>query len=142
VARLSIPGLTTKVPILTVWSTGPGVLFFVLLVILGTLRAYRTADRRLDAAPDDETTDEHPNAIDWATYTTRTAPKLLNWTLGFAYPLYMSVFAYEASYILVALAGTLAPVPGRWLFVGIGVVEAVPTYLLLLAFWLGRIRRW
>ena len=138
---LTIPGTATRFPVLTVWATGGPVLLFVLLVILGALRAYTRAYHQLAPASDDETVDDHPNAIDWAADSTAATPKALAWLLGFSYPLYMTVFAVEATILLLTVARWPVAVPGRELFTILGIIEAVPVYLLLLPFWYERVVR-
>src|SRR5213080_2519783 len=142
VAPVSIPGLTVPLPLLTVWASGASVLFYVLLVILGTLRAYLTAETNLKPESGDETVDDHLNAIDWAAYTTHSSAALVKWLLGFSYPLYMTIFTVEATILLVTVARSPFPVPGRSFFTSIAVLEGILTYGFLVRFWWGRARRW
>jgi hypothetical protein len=138
---LSFPLLNVPLPVLPVMASAPAVLFFVLLVLFGTLRAAKTVEDTIGTAAIDETTDEHPNAIDWATYTTTKSPRSLAGILWFAYPIYASVFVFEATYFGVVLAVTPLPVPGRWPLLIISGIEGLFVYILLFRFWAGRLAR-
>jgi len=136
----AVPFVNVPLSSAAVLVTSPAVILFLQLVIFGALRALTTAEKALK--PDiDETTDEHYNAIDWAVYTTKDSPLWLQRVAWFAYPLYMLVFTAEAIYFLVLAALPSVNVPGRWVVIGIAVVEAAIVLNLTFGFWAGRFRR-
>src|SRR5207237_653875 len=80
--------------------------------------------------------------FDWVAYTTHSSAALVKWLLGFSYPLYMTIFTVEATILLVTVARSPFPVPGRSFFTSIAVLEGILTYGFLVRFWWGRARRW
>ena len=140
-AALYLPVLNLPLPASAILATAPAVLFFLQLVIFGTMRAFDTADQALKPGGANESLDHHSNAIDWAVYTSDKSPKLATKIAGLSYPLYMIVFTAEATYFLWALMLTPLPVPHRWYFVPIALLEGVFVYLFLVRFCIGRVRR-
>lgn len=135
-ASLTIPALSTPLPSWAVLASAPAVLFFVIIVIFGTMRAWATAESIIDPEPGDETIDEHPNAMDWATYTTDRSPQWVRRILSLGYPSYLSLFALEAWYFLVSLPGESVDIPGRWPLVMIASAEGTVVFWLLTRYWL------
>lgn len=66
VATLPVPLLRVNVPSLIVWATGPTVLSFLVLMLMGALRAHTTSREHLEIADGEdvgaEAADQHPNA--------------------------------------------------------------------------------
>jgi hypothetical protein len=79
----------------TLWASGPVVIFLLIVIIHGTLRAFRTAQEalKLDCLPTGSTEpyDLAPNAIDFTVYTPRKASSTLCALLLLAYPVYLSI---------------------------------------------------
>jgi hypothetical protein len=136
---VNLPVLNLELPSTAVLATAPTVLFFLQLVIFGTMRALDTADRALKPEGVSESLDHHSNAIDWAVYTSDKSPKLAMKVAALSYPLFMLVFTAEATYFLWLLWNSA--VPYRLYFVVIAVLEGLFVYYFLLGFWFRRIRR-
>jgi hypothetical protein len=100
------PLIGLEVSSTAIWASGPGVLCFLILVILGSTRAVGVARKALDLpnlGPDAEAFDTAPNVIDLAAYSTTGSPKWVRWVLGLSYPAVLTVFLVEAVWILVLL---------------------------------------
>jgi hypothetical protein len=117
--------------------TGPSVLFFLVLVIFGSSRAYGTAEAKATAAAKEpsEALDTAPNPLDLAVYTTADSPQWLLRVLRLTYPLFISVFAAEATWLLVGLFTHTAHTLGTWAFRALGLLTGVPALVLLLRGW-------
>lgn len=106
-----------------VWMTAPGVLSYLILIIMGSLRAYSRARdqaglRELDHSA--EPYDTAPNALDLAAYTTPDSKPWVTHILYFVYPAFLTLFVIEAIVIEIGVArqgGTLALI---LLFIGGG----------------------
>lgn len=133
---LAIPFLQIEVSARTVWGFGPLVLGFLLNVLMGALRAYRSPlealERDLGTEMANEALDAHPNALDFAVYTTHESPGWLKRLLILTYPTVLTLIWAEAVWLLELLAGRQSEVPlGRWLFWTAILVLAAATYQLL-----------
>ena len=135
----TVPVLGLQLPTLGIWESSPAVLFFVILAFFGALRAYTTAHNEI--APGDETADENPNALDWFAYTTTKSPVWVRRLLGLTYPLFVSVFAFEAALILASIVRVPIPLPGKWPLVIVGATEGIIAAWFLVRFWGGRFAR-
>ncbi len=139
---IELPGL--KIPISTgvVWESSPPVLFFLILVIAGSHRAYKRAEavlRTLGVA-ESESVDRFPNAVDLLVYTSPGSPKPAQKILRFTYQLFLSLFAVEAGYLLWRIWCHRLSLPVSWLFLGLGVVTGLFALAFLAQSWVARWR--
>jgi hypothetical protein len=96
----------------TVWVLGTAgpVLAFLVMVVIGSLRAWTTAANQLKLKGEDyllERLDTRPNAIDLAVYTTRKSPRLFAVLGYFAYPLVLTAALFEAAWITLTHRGSI-----------------------------------
>ena len=100
---LEIPIIRLEVSALYVWASGPLVLSFLMLVIMGSLRAHRTSRDALglgEEGADAEPYDLYPNAIDLAAYTTTKTHRWIKvLTSLFAYYLFSVLVLAEALWL-------------------------------------------
>lgn len=137
-----IPGLGISLPADAMLATAPAVLFFIQIVIFGTMRAVTRADQVLKSIGGvDESIDYHSNAIDWAVYTTDASPKWVKNLAGLGYAVFMAVFTAEATYFLCELAQDPFAAPAGLLLLAIGALEASVVYPFLLMHIMGRLNR-
>ncbi len=100
---------------------------FLMLVILGTMRAYAKAREQLGLGHADwsgEQLDTSPNAIDFAFYTTPASPKVVAAILHFPYTAFLVTGLVEAAWLVKRLVDACAP--ARWTFVVAGGVLWLP----------------
>ena len=123
--RGSLDETSLKVPIVDlevsgslVLGFGPLLISFLVLVMLGTMRAYTRAREQLGLGRADwsgEQFDTSPNAIDFAFDTIPSSPKVVATALHFAYPLFLVTGLVEAAWLAKRLVDACAP--ARWMFV-------------------------
>jgi hypothetical protein len=101
-----------------VLAFGPALISFLVLIVLGTARAYRWARQKLSLGGSGdwsgEEFDTSPNAIDLAFYTT---PRTLETVVGkaivtvvhFVYPTFLAGALGEAAWLAKSLVGDCAP---------------------------------
>lgn len=141
-APVTIPVLGIPLPTNAIWATAPAVLFFIQLVIFGTMRAVSRVDEVLKSTGGvDESIDYHSNAIDWAVYTTDKSPKWVTKVAGLSYAAYLGVFAAEATYFLIRLADNRTSVPRGRILLAIAALEALILYPFLVVHIVGRLNR-
>ncbi len=134
---VKVPLAELPLPVTAIALTGPSVLFFLILVLLGSSRAYGTAEDKLTAGGKEpsEAFDTAPNPIDLAVYTTTDSPEGLKRVLRLTYPVFVSVFAAEATWLLVGLFTHPASIPGTWAFRVLGLLTGVPALVMLVRGW-------
>ena len=137
---LKVPIVELEVSAAVVLGFGPALISFLVLVILGTTRAYTTARGHLDLGRADWSGEEldPPNAIDFAFYTTRASPKPIAVVLHFPYTLFLLAGLVEAAWIAKRLVD--AGAPARWMFVVAGAVFWLPALCLVGRLAHGRVR--
>ena len=95
-----------------VLASGPSAIAFVVLVLMGALRATKVAVDRMGARwglPGEmERFDEHPNALELALYTTAASPSAIAAALYVAYPLLLVLTLIEAAWLWVVTNGLLS----------------------------------
>jgi hypothetical protein len=133
-ARAGFDETSLKVPIVdlevsgtVVLGFGPALISFLVLVILGTMRAYTRAREQLGLGRADwsgEEIDTSPNAMDFAFYTTRATSKAVATVLHFPYTAFLLAGLVEAAWIAKQLVDACAP--ARWMFVVAGAVFWLP----------------
>jgi hypothetical protein len=138
---VELPVLGIPLPVAAISLAAPSVLFFVLLVVMGSMRAYRTAETKATSpGTPSEAIDASPNPLDLAVYTTTDSPTWLQRVLVLTYPLFLSVFAAEATWILLSLFKAPDGL-ATWLFRLLGVLTGIPALVLLLRLWHRALRR-
>jgi hypothetical protein len=128
-ATFRVPLINLEVPKLLVWASGPAILCFLVLMLMGALRAHTTSQTTLGIGgkADAEAADLHPNALDFAFYTTADSKDLVKWFFGcfspyFLFPVAVLVLAAFMGWLLYSEAsGGL-----RWVFVAVGLVLWLP----------------
>jgi hypothetical protein len=139
-APVQVPFLGVPLSLTAISLSAPFVLFFLLLVILGSMRAYRTAEEGATSEEDlSEAMDSSPNPLDLAVYTTADSPDLLKRILALTYPLFLSVFAAEATWLLIGIF-VRPDGPAIWVFRILGALTGIPALILLLLVWRRAIR--
>jgi len=146
--RVGIDETSLKVPIVdlevsgsVVLGFGPALISFLVLVILGTMRAYTKARGQLGLGRADwsgEELDTSPNAIDFAFYTTRASPKVVATVLHFPYTAFLLAGLVEAAWLAKRLVDACAPAP--WMFVVAGGVLWLPAVWLVCCLLYRRVR--
>ena len=129
---LKVPIVDLEVSGAVVLGVGPALISFLVLVILGTMRAYTRAREQLGLGRADwsgEELDSSPNAMDFAFYTTRASPKVIATVLHFPYTFLLLGGLVEAAWIAKRLVDACPP--ARWAFVGAGAVFWLPAMWLL-----------
>lgn len=135
-AQITVPILDIPLPAFAIASSGASVLFFLLLVVLGTMRAYKSAEAAATTnGTPSEAIDSAPNPLDLAVYTTAASPEWIKTALGLTYPMFLSIFAVEATWLLVWLFTYSDYSLGTWAFRVLGVVTGLPAIILLLRLW-------
>jgi len=137
--RVGLDETSLKVPIVdlevsgsVVLGFGPALISFLVLVILGTMRAYTKAREQLGLGRADwsgEQLDTSPNAIDFAFYTTPASPKLVATVLHFPYTAFLLTGLVEAAWLAKRLVDACAP--AQWIFVVAGGVLWLPAVWLV-----------
>jgi hypothetical protein len=139
---VTAPFLGIEVSAEVVWAWGPAILAYVILVIMGSLRAYTRAHDQAGLGSFDfsgEPYDSSPNALDLAAYTTPESRRWIKVLLYFKYPLFLSLFVVEAILIEIELAQRPDPVStGLW---ALGAVPLIPAAWQLAGMWAARIER-
>ena len=121
--RVMLPLVGVDFDVEALRASGPAVLFFIIIVTFGTLRAHGEALRELGVPRDPkvalsesdqlfaEASDSSPNPLDFAAYSRRKW-KGLPWALLLLnYPLYFAFFAAEGVFLWIRMvsAQTLTP---------------------------------
>jgi hypothetical protein len=131
---LVVPVVNLELSGKAVLSFGPVVLSFLVLAILGSLRAFGHARKQLGLKTSGdwsgEELDTSPNAIDLSLYTTSKSPKVVATVAHFAYPAFLLTALVEAAWLekrLIdgqdeqwygfAVAGALLWLPAVWLVI-------------------------
>ena len=125
VPPLRVPFINLELSAPTLIASGPAIIAFLVVVVMGAIRAYSHAQDKLDitnVAGAAEPLDVHPNALDFAAYTTERTPKWLATILYFVYPTYLAAALLEAAWLWVNLAGQSGDsIPGRTGFLTVAV---------------------
>ena len=79
--------------------------------------------------------DRNPNALDFAAYTTRNSARWLRQLLLLKYPLVLTVFLFEAEWMLIQVWRSDQPIPFKTFFVGVGVILSIPAILKVFEYW-------
>lgn len=116
--------------------SGPAVLFFLVLVIHGSARAYETAEKLATKGGRPlEAIDSAPNPIDLAIYVKPSSPRALKLLESFRYPAFLSLFVAEAVWLLVEMLTACEMARGSWVFGLLGILFGLPAATLVLRLW-------
>ena len=133
-------------------ASAPAVLFFLIVVIYGTLRAYGVAGGELGVDPSPtkseeksvkyaEALDVAPNAIDMAVFTRKRFGRSPLVILLAAYPLYLTIFAVEGILLWCRLYRESVRFEGWLFFVVAGAALGVVASTQVLWFWWRRLKK-
>jgi hypothetical protein len=104
---LRVPIVDLDLDARVVLASGPATIAFVVLVMMGALRATKVALERIgpdwEAAGEMERFDEHPNALELACYTTSESNSIVAAVLYILYPLLLIAALAEALWLWVRL---------------------------------------
>lgn len=126
----------------TVLASGGPVLAFLVLVVVGAIRAWTHALEQVRGtvpATDAEPLDAHPNAIDLAVYTTDRSPAILRRLLSLAYALFLTVGLAES--VWLGWWAWSVRIPARPVLIGVMTITWLPAALLVLGMWHTRLRQ-
>jgi hypothetical protein len=140
-ATIRVPIVDLDLDALTVQASGGPIIAFLVLVIIGAIRAWTHAleqFRGTKPARRAEQLDTHPNAIDLAIYTTDSSPALLRKALYFAYPVFLLGGLAESAVLGWSLWRTPS-VPGRAGFLAFQLLTWIPAAYLVVAMVVTRI---
>jgi|GEM_PF-1779178 len=142
--QITVPIVSLKLDAATVLASGGPIVAFLVLVIMGAIRAWTHAleqYRGTSPANDAEQLDTHPNALDLAMYTTDKSPAVMRHLLSFVYPLFLTAALVESVWLGWWLWSDPV-VPGREYFLVAWVVSWIPAAVLVLSnMWWKRIRQ-
>ena len=139
---INVPIVDLRLDRLTVLASGAPVMAFLVLVVMGAIRAWtRAAEQVRGEAPakDVEPLDTYPNAIDLAMYTTSDSPKSVRKLLSFAYPLFLTSALIEVAWLALPVVSGPERVVGAWGYLAGVLVLAVPALVLVGTMWKHRI---
>jgi hypothetical protein len=134
-------------------AASSSVLFILVLVAFGALSAYGVAydewKKAVGATPGSapeedllaEAADPVPNALDLAVYSVERVHPRIKTLMLFAYPGYLSIFAFEGIRLWCRFRTGPTTLPGYTFFLTTGAVLGVIASAQLLAFWFRRVRR-
>jgi hypothetical protein len=143
VQTITVPIVELQLDTLSVLSSGGPIIAFLILVVIGAIRAWSHAleqVRGTKPAEGVEQLDTHPNAIDLAIYTTANSPSFLRNLLYFAYPLFLLAALIESGLLGWWVMHT-PMVPGRALVIAAQALTWLPAAWLVLSMWVGRFKR-
>lgn len=154
----AIPGIGIVLESHVILGAAPSILFILIIVVAGSLRAYGSAARELGLdtgskhLPDphlvkrSEAHDSVPNALDLAVFSSKRFEGL-PWTLLLLnYPVYLSVFALAAGYLWIQLVLNVESFSGwpliLWFFfVMTSLVLGIVALIQILVLWYRRSAR-
>jgi len=103
---VKVPVLDLELGVASILAGGPVVLSFLVLVVIGALKAYRRASEQLGIDPADpraEATDAEPNFLDMAFYSmgsTRPVLRHIPHVVQLKYPVFLSAVLLQAGNLL------------------------------------------
>jgi hypothetical protein len=140
---ITVPIVELDLGTLTVEASGGPIIAFLVLVIIGAIRAWTHALEQIRGsrpAKDAEQLDTHPNAIDLAIYTTDSSPAIIRKAVYFAYPLLLLAGLAESALLAWWLWRTPS-VPARTVFLILQLVTWIPAAFLVVAMVVTRTRQ-
>ena len=125
--KVKAPIVNLELDVAPILAAGPAILSFLVLVVMGALRAYRRAGEHLGLGPSDqrgEATDTEPNFLDLAFYSTGSKRPILRHVehiVLFKYPVFLSLVLVQAGYL--------------WRYWTLSVLGVLGVLLWLIAWW-------
>jgi hypothetical protein len=140
---VTVPFVDLQLSSLPIWGVGPAVIFFVLAVLMGSLRAYRTASDVLEISQlgKGEAYDVNPNALDFLVYTTPESSSWLKRWLLFTYPFVVTLFWVEAVWLAIEIWRSDIVLHLEWLYLATAGLLAVPASWRIAAYWARNAKR-
>lgn len=139
---VKVPVVDLELDAGTVLASGGPIMAFLVLVMMGAIRAWTNALMHISgasSAKDAEKLDTHPNAIDLAVYTTKDSPALLRKLLYFAYPLFLITALIESLMLGYSSLRTLSA-SGQALLIAAQALTWIPATILVLIMWATRFK--
>lgn len=139
--QVAVPVVGVHANLQAVWSTGPIVLAFLVLVLMGSIRAYGVAWKATGI--DEERFEEHslaPNPLDLAFYSHRG--DRVKWVARveyLAYPITVTIPLLEAGWLLHRVWTRVGDVRAGWFILGLGAVAMLAASYVVLILWVDRI---
>lgn len=140
--QITVPAVGLTLNAATVIASGGPILSFLVLAVMGSIRAWTHALAQYRGkVPDEdaEQLDTHPNALDLAMYTTVQSPRMVKRLLYFIYPVFLTAFLVE-SFWLEWWAWSNNTNMARAVSVGFWLVLWAPAAWLVLTQWWKRAR--
>ena len=139
---IKVPVVDFELDTLTVLASGGPIIAFLVLVVMGAIRAWTHALEQIRGRParDAEQLDTYPNAIDLAVYTTEHSPRLIRELTYFAYPLFLTAALIEST-SLARWVWRTQSVPGRGWFISFQLLTWLPAALLVIGMWIRRFKQ-
>jgi hypothetical protein len=140
---ITVPVVDLHLDTLTVEASGGPIIAFLVLVIMGAIRAWTHALEQIRGgkpARDAEQLDTSPNAIDLAVYTTESSPSIIKKVIYFSYPLFLAAGLTESGILAIWLWQTQS-VPGRAVFLAFQLVTWIPAAILVVAMVVARVKQ-
>ncbi len=141
--QIIVPMVGLKLDAPFVLATGGPILAFLVLVVMGAIRAWTHAFeqyRGTSPAVDSEQLDTHPNALDLAMYTTDKSPAMVRRLLSFVYPFFLTASLGESG-LLGWWVWSSPAVVGRDVLLVAWALLWIPAAVLVLAMWWTRIKQ-
>ena len=114
-STLHVPVVDLDLDALLVLASGPAAIVLIVLILMGSLRATKVAleaiGPRWQEPGEMERFDEHPNALELATYVTPKSPRIIQATMFVLYPLVLVAALVEAVWLWCALRPLRSPRP-------------------------------
>ena len=142
-SSITVPVVDLDLDTLTVQASGGPILAFLVLVIVGAIRAWTHALEQIrDAKPakDAEQLDTQPNAIDLAIYTTDDSPSFVRKVVYFAYPVFLFGGLAESAFLAYWLWRTPSG-PAKTVFLILQLVTWIPAAYLVIAMVVTRVKQ-
>jgi hypothetical protein len=148
----TLPGISIEIETAILEAASPSVLFLLVIVVHGSLRAYGAAAQEwrkeagLHQLPRDEDVrlaealDPVPNALDLAVFTMRRFEASIYSLLLFVYPLYLSIFTYEGVRLWCRLLKNIYWFPAGRFFAIVGAGLGLIASIQVLVLWYSRAR--
>lgn len=139
---LTVPLFGVELSPWIVWAAGPATLFFLLLVIVGSVRAYERAHDRLAGsvpAEERESLDVAPNAVDLAVYAEQESAGWIRRLLSLSHPGLLTIFLGEGVWMLTDLVKHRGRVVGSGVFLALGAVTGLAAAAAVISLWKARL---
>jgi len=140
-APVIVPIIQVEITRSLVLATGPFLISFLSLCVLGSLRAVSAAWRAAQLPEPAEWADPHPDAIDLAVYTGPQTRPIIQLVASLSYPVALLLAVTEAFWLALYLYSAECPPPAAWLWITLGSLAWIPAVRQLVFFIANRIAR-